>query len=136
VQTRLVERWGWAALGGVPFMVYATTLSYGITQLDDFIFIFSKDAFNKHFSNIANIFTTGVFSEKDMYYRPLFLATFIIERLFVDLENTTSALRLYHFTNIALHIGCVLLLNQFLKRLGVNAGRRWCFRCCSLCIRR
>ena len=116
----LLSRFGWVLLLVLPFAVYGVTLSFGITQLDDYIFIFSKDDFNRRFANIVKIFSVGVFSEKDIYYRPLFLATFIIERLFVDLENVQAALRLYHFTNIVLHAGCVLLLHQLLKRLGVT----------------
>lgn len=117
----VVERWGWVLLIVVPFAVYATTLGFGITQLDDFIFIFGKDAFNEKLSNLFKAFTVGVFSEKDIYYRPLFLATFVIERALVNIQNPTGALRLYHFTNVVLHMGCVVLAWHLLKRLGVNA---------------
>jgi len=116
----LVERWGWAVLVVVPLLVYLKTISFGITHLDDFIFIFDKDAFNSRFTNLFRVFSIGVFMEKDIYYRPLFLATFVIERAFVDLENSLTAYRLYHCTNLALHIGCVLLLHRFLKALDVT----------------
>ena len=115
------ERYGWLLLIVVPFLLYAVTLTYKITQLDDYIFIFDKDPFNNKFSNITRIFSIGVFSEKDIYYRPLFLASFLIERLFVDLQNAASSLAVYHFTNIALHVACVLAVHRFLKIVGVEA---------------
>lgn len=98
-------------------IVYSGTLLLGYTRLDDSIFIVENAAFNENFGNIVTAFQRGLFHPtNDAYYRPLFLVDFIIEsRLF----GTNPAG--YHFTNLLLHLGSVVLLYFFLKKINIPA---------------
>lgn len=96
----------------IAIIVYYKTFTLvGLTHLDDTIFIFDKQYFNKDFSNITKVFSIGCFNEKDIYYRPLFLVTFILEYLVAG-----DSFTVYHFTNLLLHCVNVLLLFAFLKK--------------------
>ncbi len=96
----------------VVIVYFKTFLLSGLTHLDDTIFIFDKEYFNKDFSNLTKTFSIGCFNEKDIYYRPLFLVTFILEYLVAGKSFTV-----YHLTNLILHCTNVLLLFAFLKKL-------------------
>jgi hypothetical protein len=59
-------------LAAAVVAVYARTVSFGFTQLDDSIFIQDMRAFNEDVSNLINSFRQGVFhATDDTYYRPL-----------------------------------------------------------------
>ena len=102
------------------FIVYARCLSLGYTYLDDSVFILDKGPENEHLSNIFNAFFQGTFGVKDIYYRPLFRITFIIERQFLFLFPQEVfidyAIRLAHFIEIILHIVSVSLLFKLLQK--------------------
>lgn len=100
-------------LAAVPLLVYIRVVTLGYTMLDDSIFIRENQEFNSHIGNIAASFHRGVFNaEKDSYYRPVFLADFVIESQFFG-----TSVAAYHFTNLVFHILCVLLLFLFFTRL-------------------
>ncbi|WP_018342706.1 hypothetical protein [Cytophaga aurantiaca] len=95
----------------VGIFLYIKSLGFGLTQLDDSIFI--KD-FNELFSDIKNLghlFFRGVFFEKtDSYYRPLLMVSFMFNKL------VTGNLYGYHVTNLFFHLSsCVLLYFFFLQ---------------------
>ncbi len=97
-------------------LVYYKTFSLtGLTHLDDTIFIFDKQEFDKHLSNILVAFNVGCFNEKDIYYRPVFLITFILEY-----QLAGEGFKLYHFTNLLLHCINILLLFTFLRKLNFS----------------
>ena len=106
----------WAVLlvlGAITFLVYARTLTLGFTKLDDTIFIVENAPYNEEWSNLLVSFQRGLFNPvRDAYYRPLFLVNFIVESKLFGTEPAG-----YHFTNLLFHIGSVLLLFLFLKRL-------------------
>ncbi len=93
-------------------MVYAKSIGYFITHLDDYILIFEKEQFNK-ISNIFKAFTVGTFGERDIYYRPMLQITFMIEQLFMN-----DSLALYHIDNILFHLLTTYLLYRFFIQLG------------------
>jgi len=95
----------------IALFLYIKSLSFGLTQLDDSIFI--KD-FHDLFSNIKNLghlFFRGVFFETtDSYYRPLLMVSFMFNKL------VSGNLFGYHVTNLFFHLSsCVLLYHFFLK---------------------
>ena len=114
------------------FAIYARSLSLGYTYLDDTVFMFDKGPENEHFSNIFYAFLEGTFGVKDVYYRPLFRITFILERQFLFLfpeENfADNAIRLAHFIEIILHIISVSLLFKLLQRFSFSKSSAffWC----------
>lgn len=106
------------------FIVYARSIGLVYTYLDDTVFILDKGPENEHLSNIFKAFTEGPFMQKDIYYRPLFRITFILERQFLFLFSKDNfyyyAIRLAHFIDILLHIISVTLLFKLLQRFSFN----------------
>ena len=95
----------------IGIFLYIKSLNFGLTQLDDSIFI--KD-FNDLFSDIKNLghlFFRGFFFETtDSYYRPLLMVSFMFNKL------VSGNLFGYHLTNLLFHLSsCVLLYHFFLK---------------------
>ncbi|GDX52059.1 hypothetical protein LBMAG27_11060 [Bacteroidota bacterium] len=106
------------------FAVYTRSISLGYTYLDDTVFMFDKGPENEHFSNIFKAFFEGTFGVKDVYYRPLFRITFIVERQFLFLfpkeDFAVDAMRLAHFIEIILHIISVSLLFKLLQKFSFS----------------
>jgi tetratricopeptide (TPR) repeat protein len=99
----------------LPLVVYFKTLSFDLTKLDDHIFIQENQEYNSHPSNIIACFHRGLFVRSDdVFYRPVLLADFIIES-----QLFGSSPKGYHFTNLLLHICCVLLLYLFLRKIDI-----------------
>lgn len=108
----LSSSWGLLVLLLVTFLVYAKSINYFITHLDDYILIFEKESFNQ-IKNIFKAFTVGTFDDKDIYYRPLLQITFMLEQLF-----KSDSLALYHIDNILLHLACTYLVFRFFIAFG------------------
>jgi protein O-mannosyl-transferase len=100
----------------VSIVLYIKSLNFGLTELDDSIFI--KD-FHDLFSDIKNLghlFFRGVFFETDdAYYRPLLMVSFMFNKL------VTGNLFGYHVTNLFFHIAACTLLYTFLLKLKLRA---------------
>lgn len=104
----------WLALSVI--IVYAGSLNFGFTELDDSIFIRELHSFNEDISNLFVAFQRGVFdATKDTYYRPLFLDSIIL-----NYQMSGQNVAGYHFVNLLLHLASVLLLFKLLKKLGVK----------------
>ncbi|XZF14860.1 tetratricopeptide repeat protein [Chitinophagaceae bacterium MMS25-I14] len=103
-------------LSVVVILLYISCIQFGFTELDDSIFIRDLHAYNEHFSNFGHSFARGVFDEaKDTYYRPLFLNSILLNYQVSGQEPGG-----YHFVNILLHLGAVLLLYGLFIRLQVK----------------
>lgn len=114
---RLPVPWFW--LGLIVLLLYAPSLNNGMTELDDSIFINENHDYNMDLSNLGHSFERGVFSEdKDTYYRPLLLDSFIINTQF-----SHDQLKPYHFFNVLLHLIAVILLYYLLVRLQFDKSR-------------
>jgi tetratricopeptide (TPR) repeat protein len=102
-------------LAAAVVAVYARTVSFGFTQLDDSIFIQDMRAFNEDVSNLINSFRQGVFhATDDTYYRPFFLNSIIL-----NYQVSGEDIAGYHVVNIALHLLCVGFFYRLLKQIGV-----------------
>lgn len=93
----------------VCILLYIKSLDFGLTQLDDSIFI---NDFHELFSkgkNLGHLFFRGVFFEKDdSYYRPILMVSFMFNKI------VTGKLFGYHLTNLFFHIlSCALLYKSF-----------------------
>ncbi len=103
-------------LAVLVIVVYGASVGFGFTKLDDTIFIQDYKAYNEDLGNLITSFKRGVFNEtKDTYYRPLFLDAMIINNIFSG-QNIAG----YHFVNLLLHLGVVLLLFRFLIALRIR----------------
>jgi dolichyl-phosphate-mannose--protein O-mannosyl transferase len=99
----------------LPLVVYFKTISFDFTKLDDHIFIQENQSYNSNPANIIKSFHRGLFSNgDDVFYRPVLLSDFILES---QLFGTNP--KGFHFTNLLLHICCVLLLYLFLRKIDV-----------------
>ena len=96
----------------VCLLLYIKSLHFGLTQLDDSIFI---NDFHELFSkgkNFGHLFFRGVFFEKDdSYYRPLLMVSFMFNKL------VTGKLFGYHLTNLFFHLTSCALVYQLFKVL-------------------
>ena len=111
-------------------VLYTHTASYSYTELDDSIFIREFEQYNKQDSSFAHSFKRGVFSDSsDTYYRPLLLASFVLDRHLEGKRSQTlhrekdpgDTIAVYHRTNIILHCLAVLLLFALLHLLRLNS---------------
>jgi len=106
----------WLALAAI--IVYFPTFSFGLTDLDDSIFIRDFHAYNENLQNLITSFQRGLFDAvKDPYYRPLFLDSMILNNLVGgNVQNLTS----YHVINVLFHILSVILLYKLFRKLEVK----------------
>lgn len=102
---------------GIGILLYAQTLFFDLTGHDDIFLINSNYEFNKDISNVSKIFFEDVFRmvESKMYYRPLYVLTFMID---AQLGGTSPAF--YHLTNVILHLIASSLVFVFLGKLFGN----------------
>lgn len=103
-----------AWLVAIVLVLYTRLAGFGYSDFDDGIFINKQAAFNERLGNIFTAFRKSVWIDfdKDIYYRPLFNVSMI-------LNNQVSGQEIagYHFANVLLHLGAVLLLYKLLLRL-------------------
>ena len=106
----------WLALAVI--IVYFPTFSFGLTELDDTIFIRDFRAYNADMHNLIVSFQRGLFDAvKDPYYRPLFMDSMILNsQLSDDGQNIIS----YHVVNVIFHIISVILLFKLFRKLEIK----------------
>ena len=108
-----LNSWLIAALLSITvFFVYFPSLSNGLTELDDTIFINENKEYNKDISNLVTSFNRGVFAKVDSYYRPMLLDSYII-----NYQVSKDDVKGYHILNILLHLLSVILLWRLLLKL-------------------
>jgi 4-amino-4-deoxy-L-arabinose transferase-like glycosyltransferase len=106
----------WLAIAAIA--VYIPTFFFGLTELDDSIFINEFRAYNEDTNNLITSFARGLFDAvKDPYYRPLFLDSMILNYQIADHgENIAS----YHVINVLFHVLAVTLLYKVFVRLQIR----------------
>ncbi len=105
-------------LGLAVLVVYFPSLQYGLTDLDDTIFIRDFHEYNEHLSNLAVSFQRGLFDAvKDPYYRPLFMDSMILNYQLSDHGLNFGS---YHWFNLAFHLVSVFLLFQLFIKLEIK----------------
>ena len=106
----------WLALAAL--IVYLPTFSFGLTELDDSIFIRDFHFYNEHLNNLVTSFHRGLFDAvKDPYYRPLFMDSMILN---YQISGQGQNIASYHVLNVLFHIISVLLLYQLFRKLAVK----------------
>lgn len=98
--------------------VYIPTFFFGLTELDDSIFINEFRAYNEDTNNLITSFARGLFDAvKDPYYRPLFLDSMILNYQMADHgQNITS----YHVVNVLFHVVAAVLLYKLFLKLNIK----------------
>ena len=105
--------WLWLIL--VPALLYAKTIFFDFTSLDDQFFVVDHASFNENLGNLFNAFNQGLFvPENDIYYRPIFLVDMIIENHLFGISPWG-----YHLFSLLFHLCSVCLLFVFLKKIKI-----------------
>jgi tetratricopeptide (TPR) repeat protein len=91
-------------------LLYARTLFFGLTYLDDSLFVLERSHFLSRISNLIEAFKTDAFlggGASSLYYRPLLTVSFIL-----DAQVSGTSPFFYHATNLILHMtaSCLLFL--------------------------
>jgi len=107
-----------AALALVPLALYARVATFDFVQADDTDLIRGNISFLQNLRNVPEAFARSYFdvegqpSGRKTYYRP-----FVIVSFMVDAQVRGADPRVYHVTNVLLHVVCVLLLFTLLRIL-------------------
>jgi len=108
---------GWkpyAWICGIGLLLYARTLFFGYTSLDDIHLIVSNRALLGDWHNVGRAFAADVFwRSPGAYYRPLLALSLMADFLWGGINPLA-----YHLTNIVLHLACASLLYRLLRALG------------------
>lgn len=110
---KVLEKWWfWFALS---FITYANTLNHDYT-IDDLIVVTSNKMTQEGISGIPELFKHsylfGYDGREDESYRPLTLASFAIEKSFLDAKPAAS-----HFVQVMLYGLCMIVVFKYLTRL-------------------
>jgi len=107
-----------STLAVLAFILYAQSLFFGYTYLDDDRLVANNFWFIGSSSGITQAFTRDVFlSTTAIYYRPLVTVSLAIDAFFA---RSPDNLLPFHFSNIMLHGAVVVLLYFFLQKLGYS----------------
>jgi len=93
-------------------LLYFKSLSYGFSPMDEQWMILKNSSFLNDWNNIKNAFTKPM---AEIYYRPLFMVSLIIDYHLGKLSPF-----IYHFTNLFFHLSCVVLLYKYLVLIQVQ----------------
>jgi len=94
--------------------LYARTIFFDFSYLDDNVLILDNYPLISSFNNIGQVFSDDVFFSLDkFYYRPLLNLSFMI-----DASIAGSLPTVFHLTNILLHILASILVFSLIKKLG------------------
>lgn len=100
----------------VGFALYAQTLQFGFSSLDDEPIIVQKSSYLSNISNSVDVFRRDAFLEpKGEFYRPLQSLSFIINAQISGTEAWS-----YHLINVLLFIIVIALVYYFLRQNGMS----------------
>lgn len=103
------------------FLVYGRTLGYGLTYLDDQVWLKDHYWFFKNFSNVSRLFIRPD-SISSVFYRPILNFSFMMDAQFSkDLPWG------YHLTNFMIHVVACCLVAVFLRKLDLNRMKAFGF---------
>jgi len=108
---------GWLAL--ISLVVYAQSLFFGYTYLDDNVLVQDNLFFLKDIGNLGKVFTTEVFHllhSSAAYYRPMLTLSFMWDAIIGG-----GSLWMFHVTDIVIHLTVVALLYLVLLKLEVSS---------------
>ena len=96
--------------------IYARTIFFDFSYLDDNALILENYPIISNISNIGQIFSSDVFFSPDkFYYRPMLNISFLIDAVLAGPLPV-----MFHLSNILLHILASILVFQLFKKLGQN----------------
>jgi len=105
------------------YAVYAQSIFYGISGLDDFIMLVQNLGFYRDPHSLITAFSKNVFFyDGDSYYRPLLTVSIVIDTLIGK-----GALGAYHFSNVLYHFIAVCVLFNLLKNLDFTKNKAFVF---------
>jgi tetratricopeptide (TPR) repeat protein len=109
------------AIVTLSLLLYGRVLNFEYIGLDDTWLIVENQAFLEDASNIPQAFHQDVFKtpyrkSKKVYYRPLLTLSFML-----DAHVGKTNPKVYHFTNIILHILSCLLILGFFRMLNMKS---------------
>ena len=93
-------------------LVYAKTVSFDLVYCDDNIYVVENYAYN---SDTANVFTSFKKTLGATFYRPFLSISFILDAQIGELDP-----KVYHTTNLVLHLAASLLLFFILLKSGFS----------------
>jgi protein O-mannosyl-transferase len=99
-------------------LLYAKSLTFGFTYVDDVPLLVVNQDFLSNLANLPKLFTMDVFIAMPnpfLYYRPLLNILFMLE-----MQTAKDAPIIYHITNILLHVGCSFLLYRIFVKTGLT----------------
>ena len=110
------RRYQFYFIGAVILALYARTILFNFTYMDDNVLVLVNKFFLKDLRNILAAFRSDAFGrEIGHYYRPLLTVSFIL-----DAQLSGISPVIYHLTNIVLHIVSTCLLLVFFNKLGYS----------------
>jgi len=116
-RTTLTDRAYLGVVVMLTFLLYLGSLPKEFTNWDDGEYITGNPIIRSlSANNLERIVTEPYFAN----YAPLTLISYAIDYHFWGLNPTA-----YHFHNLALHLGCVVVLFFLLTRLGLSRGVVW-----------
>lgn len=102
--------------------VYAQTLNYGFSPLDDTWILVEKLDYVKDPGNIKQFFSTPLLGAERDYYRPLLTLSFMVDSILGEGKPFY-----YHLTNILLHAICSILVFILLQKFSISRSKAFLF---------
>lgn len=107
----------------IIFSLYAPSLMFGLTDLDDVALIIHQRSYLQDPLNIIASFFKSVFNESgDTFYRPLLTASWI-----ADTVIGGGRLWVYHLSGLIYHFIAVSILFNLLKNLNIEHSKAFVF---------
>lgn len=106
-------------IAGLCLAVYARTISFGFTYLDDHVLILQRQDLLRQWAYFFQAFKEDAFSSPSgrFYYRPLLAVSYLID---TQIAGVSPAF--YHCTNVLLHLFSSCLVYRVWTRLGLKAA--------------
>jgi len=99
-------------------IIFLPAVWYKYSYFDDYYLIVQGQKYLADLSNMFNIFGSDVFRADTVAYRPLLIASFML-----DAKIAGTSPWIYHLTNIVIHYVCGCLLFLLLRRFEVSRVR-------------
>ncbi|MES2680939.1 MAG: hypothetical protein V4635_13690 [Bacteroidota bacterium] len=98
-------------------LIYYKSIKYDFTTLDEQWLIVNNADLLSGWKAVREGFTKSI---TGLYYRPL-----LITSVFIDYKIGKLSPTIYHFSNLLMHLGCVLLLFKFLRLNKISRTSAW-----------
>lgn len=103
----------------IPLLLYFKSLFYDFSPMDEQWLIIRRQSFLGDFNNIFKSFSISI---QNIYYRPLFISSLILD---YQIDKTNPFM--FHFTNILLHVICTVCVFIFLSLIKTSIKTAFLF---------